>query len=185
MVSGFASEFKDKRVDNMLRRHGYAHAKVFYSPIKIWLIFLLYFLVIGFTVILGAVYFLWTSYKIWLMGYIITAYLVAAFLNNSFAIAGNKFLVVNPNFPFNRVKEYLISDIKDIKLAPDPILTYAWLFGPLGNNYVQVLSKNGKNRYCCAGLDIDCYDENLTALNLDDLHAALKEKGISVRFEYE
>jgi len=180
----FSNEFKDKRVDKMLKKEKHHFSLIFYSPIKVYLFFLGLLLIGGFPILWFGLYFVWTNYKWALVIYIIFGYLFAAYLNNSIVISSKKIIMVNPNFPFRRIKVFNITAIRKVKIASDSHLKFIYIFGFLGTNYIEVeLSNEKKYRFYCAGLEIDCYDENQTELTLDDLHDALENRSVSVDFE--
>lgn len=183
--NGFSSELKDRRVDSLLLKNGFSFNEIYYSPIKIWAIFYFLFLLAAFPFSIILIPIIFSKYKVFLILYIVSAYLVAAFLNNSFTISNGKLIVVNPNPPFRKIKEYSISKIHHISIKSNPWLLTAWLFGPLGSNYVELNFLETKKRFYCAGLDIDAYDENFTKLTLDDLHKDLIENGVKVEFGFD
>ena len=183
---GFRNKFKDPRVDKiLLYRKGYSVHHIFYSPIKIWLFFS--FLLMGMALPLTLVFIHELDEKIafYILIYGSISYVVAAFLNNSFVLNGDSFLVVNPNLPFKRIKEFPIKEIHQIELGHNKWLYAARIFGPLGINYVEIRSRNRIERYYCAGLELDCFDENQTQLTLDDLYFTLKRKGIPTVSPFE
>lgn len=189
---GFSAEYKDRRVDNLLGKRGYSPAKIFYSPIKVWIIgsFIILLMILSFLIPVAPklLPFINTFKELifcLVLVYGIISYMVAASLNNSFIVQEEKFIVVNPNFPFKKVRIYPIQDIQQIKMSGAPWMSLAILFGPLGNNYIEVECSLGKTKYYCAGLDLDCFDENLTKLTLDDLHSELGKENIPVVFQFD
>ena len=175
---GFSNEFKDSRVNKMLDRKGYVGTNIFYSPIKIWLFFS--FLIIGMTLplIFQLIHKLDVKIIFYIISYGSIAYLVAAFLNNSFALNGESFFVVNPNHPFKRLRKFPLEEIQQIEIGKNNWFYTAIMFGTLGNNYVEIRFENRIERYYCVGLEIDSFDENQTKLTIDDLYAELRNNRI-------
>ena len=172
---------KDKRVDKILAKRGYLDCEVFYSPISIWLGYFLMFILTGVGSVFYFMYQLWIGYPII---YLLVAYLLMARLNNSFALAANELIIINPNFPFNKFKTYHTSEIKDVTIDSSKVLQYfLFIFIIFGVNYVEVRSHFGKKRFYCLGLEEECYDEHQTEKTIEDLEASIKAKKVIVYFE--
>ena len=169
----------------MLSKNEYPNSTIFYTPISAWLFFLVMFLVLLLPILVEAIPIIWESSWEYLLLYLCCAYLVAAYLHNSFAIAEGELLVINPNFPFRKVRSYPLSSVLSVQIAQSRWLSIVWLFGSLGKNFVEIRTFKGKFRYYCTSLDIDCYDENQTRLTLDDFHVALRQEEVSVDFGFD
>lgn len=174
MMTGVSMSLTDKRVDKKLKRMGYKNYEVFYSPIKSWWIMML---AISMQSILyyGGLFYLMYLFPLYSFLYLFILYLIAARLNNSFAIENNKLLIINRNFPFYTFKVYEFEEIEIIKI--DKMIKFSWLEMILfllgfscGTNYVEIKTSTQIKRFYCAGLDRDYYDENWTDATLDDLH---------------
>ncbi|MEM8890179.1 MAG: hypothetical protein AAGD28_19550 [Bacteroidota bacterium] len=182
-VQTFLKNLKDKRVDQILSEKGIQPAQIFYSPIIIWFAFL--FLLPGIIGLSLLGYFLLSgSADVYLAGlFLLSSYLIAAHLNNSFAINGDKFYVINPNFPFQKFQEFEFTKIYVVRIDQAKWGWLFFMFGYFGRNYVEVETAEGKFRFFCSGLDLDKFEENLTELCLDDLCLSLEEKDIPVEFK--
>ncbi|MDW3646389.1 MAG: hypothetical protein R8P61_04990 [Bacteroidia bacterium] len=179
-AQSFLKKLKDKRVDQLLLEKGIKSSQIFYSPILIWFVFL--FLVPGIIGLSLLGYFLFVGGpNVYLAGlFLLTSYLIAAYLNNSFAINGDKFYVINPNFPFQKLLEFELTKIHVVRIDKAKWGILFYLFGFFGRNYVEVETAKGRFRFFCSGLELDLFEENLTDLTLDDLWLSLEEKEIPV-----
>ena len=182
-VQTFFKNLKDKRVDKILSKKEIEASQIFYSPIIIWFAFL--FLLPGIIGLSLLGHFLLTGVaNVYLvMLFLVSSYLIAAHLNNSFAINGDKFYVINPNLPFQKLQEFEFSKIYVVRIDR---AKWGWLFimfGYYGRNYVEVETAEGKFRFFCSGIDLDMFEENLTELCLDDLCLSLEEEDIPVEFK--
>lgn len=170
---------KDKRVDKQLKKNGFDHFTLFYSPISFWVVILVGIILSG----AGLFYSILASeYIILIIPYLFISYLVNAYLNNSFALTGDKLIVINPNFPFRKFKSYNRQEIK--KITIDKIrMPWFLYFAAFGKNYVQIETKeNASVKYYCINLEEDAYDENWTDETLDTFNSTLKDKGYPAVF---
>jgi hypothetical protein len=178
----------DKRTTSLLKSRRVGHFTLYESPITKWL---LYFVAALAIIALSGLFFFFPISLKWeyLLVYFIISYLVAGFSNNSFAIAGNDFYVINPNLPFKKFRHFPNSKIKNIRI--DQTGSFWWLFFPFGQfggncNFVEITTvEDQKHKFLCAGLDLDSYDENDTEETLDTLHTDLKRKNMPVRFNLD
>ncbi|MEO1218759.1 MAG: hypothetical protein AAFY45_34825 [Bacteroidota bacterium] len=179
----FLRNLRDKRVDHILSEKDIKPSQIFYSPILIWLVFL--FIVPGILGLSLMGYFLFFgALNVYLAGlFLAISYLIAAYLNNSFAINGDKFYVINPNFPFRTFLEFEFTKIYVVRINKAKWGLLFYLFGFFGRNYVEVETAKGKFRFFCSGLELDVFEENLTDLSLNDLWSSLEEKEIPVEFK--
>jgi hypothetical protein len=183
-LTGVSLKLDDKRVDKKLEKEGYEQSNIFYSPIKSWL-FGISLIALQSLVLHGGIFYLLYIFPFYTTFYLLCAYLIAAYMNNSFAIHGNKLLVVNRNFPFYKFKVYEFEDINTLRINNSLILRLPLLFvGIFGSNYVEIRTNEKTERFYCIGLDIDCYDENWTEKNLDDFHYAL-QSSVNVIFSLD
>ncbi|TAG00074.1 MAG: hypothetical protein EAZ44_09765 [Cytophagia bacterium] len=174
MMTGVSMRLTDKRVDRKLKRKGYKNYEVFYSPIKCWTL-IIFALSIQSIFVYGGVFYLMYVFPLYSFLYLFILYLIVARLNNSFAVEGNKLLIINRNFPFYTFKVYEFEEIEIIKI--DKTIKSSWLEMILfllgfacSTNYVEIKDSIQTKRFYCAGLEKDCYDENWTEATLDDLH---------------
>ncbi|HLP52332.1 MAG TPA: hypothetical protein VK154_15695 [Chitinophagales bacterium] len=171
----------DKRVDRMLQRRNITATAIYYSPITAWLVTLLLFLMyFGLALYLIVI----SGYYLYMAIYLILGYLVAARMNTSFAVTDSELIVVNPNFPFNRIEVIALSDIEHVTIdRTRSRWHYAFLI--FGDNYLLIKTKTSIMKYYCAGLELDAFDENWTELTIEDLHYALTKRGVGVTFNLE
>jgi hypothetical protein len=173
---------KDKRVDKLLRREGINNFTVFYSPISFWF-FTLIIIVISCISVFYTFFF--SEYIIVIVPYLIVSYLIAAYLNNSFSLASEKLVVINPNFPFRSFKSYDRQEIK--KIIIDKI-RFPWfkIFSVFGKNHITIETKNGNRfKYYCVNLEEDTYDENWTNETIDSFNSLLQSKGYVTVFNID
>ena len=187
MLIGFSDEIKDRRVDKYLDKKGYnlAECEIFYSPISIYLFYLFYLLLLTLSAIPIELYFKIYNFKhpYCFLIYFIVQYLVLAYLNNSYVIAQQKLIVINPNFPFQKMKVYEFGEIDKIKIDNSwPVFLITWIFLIFSSNYIEVYSRNKVRRFYSIFLAVDSFDENLTEKTLDDFSNALSKNGIKVKF---
>ena len=182
MIPTSSNSITDRRVDSLLQKHQFFDFTIYYSPITslaiVWGLLLLMAIPLLMNILPKIPY-----WYVWVPGWGIFAYLLASYLNNSFAINGSKLIVVNPNFPFKRVQAYNLTEIKSIKIASAKYVYLAGLWGVFGGNYVEIETESGKRRFHCSELAVDAYDENWTKLTIDDLQEDLKQKGLKLEFK--
>jgi hypothetical protein len=179
MLIGVSFNFKDKRVDKMLRSKGVIDADIYYSPIGIWLMLWLLLL----PSVWWLIYLLSsTVYGLLLLPYLIISYLLNAHHNNSFAFHQDELIVINPNFPFRHMTTIDVKDIKSITIDTRKREWILW-FILFGENYLLLETKDKTMKFYCSGLELDGFDENWTEKTIETLHMKLKEKGISTDFK--
>jgi hypothetical protein len=176
MLIGISARIRDKRVDKVLKKHGFSGHEIFYSPILIWLFASLYLILIFCSVLFLFIFHFWYFTLI----YLCVSYVVSAYFNNSFAITTEELVVVNPNFPFRRFEKFNLRLIEEIKVGQNKMLQFLPLFFIKSSNYVQVQSNGKKKRFYCSNLDLDAYDENLTEKTLYDFRDCLLKNNIIV-----
>ena len=185
------AEYQDKRVDNIIRKKGYEAIKIFYSPLKVWLTYLMMFLfLIGVPLLIGGAIFdllnIILKLKYFILTYIVIAYLFQARFNNNIAFTGNECLIINPNIPFRYFKEIKVQQIEMVTIDKDAgIRILGWIFGWGSGNYIIIKTKDQVMKYYCLCLEEDYVDENLTQLTMDDLHSIFREKEIPVRYNLD
>jgi hypothetical protein len=178
MLLGISAKTKDRRVNKIAKRLGYNNYEVFYSPIGNWLFFIGYLMILALPVV---IFFL--TYWYWLLIYLALGCLFSAYLNNSFIIAEKELVVINPNFPFRRIRSFKIDRISKIKIDENKFLKILSIFMITENNYIQIYSEEKKYKFYCSGLNIDAFDENFTEKTLNDFAYVLRDKEIIVEFE--
>jgi len=172
---------RDKRVDKMLQSIGRTHATVYYSPISIWLILLMYFLPASFFII----HFLTSIGQGWLLlAYGILSYLINGYHNNSFALQDRDLIAINPNYPFRRLSVISIDDIEQVEIDRGD-RKWKYLFLLFEDNYLSIKTKNTTYKFYCSGLEMDGFDEGSTEKTIEDLDNDLKQKGISTRMKIQ
>jgi len=186
MLNGFSMKLKDRRVDKILCDKKNLNNQIFYSPILTWIVFWL----ILFCVVIPLVFIFWQliwdslGYNLFsILGvYFGIGYLIAAKLNNSFVLNEKDLIIVNPNFPWNKVRHIKMNDINRIEIDEDVHYFVASLFGIVERNYIKVFTKKGAFRFYCMGLNIDCFYENWTEKTLDDFKRALEKMGVKTEW---
>lgn len=177
---GFSAKIKDNRIDRIAKQRGYKRFETFYSPISMVLVFIVLICATAAPFLFEYYYYI-IDYYYYALLYGTFFYFGATYLNNSFVIAENDFLIINPNLPFTHITCYKIQEIQKIKIGCEK-----WYFPSSlvlqSGNFVEVQTKNKTKKYYCGSLEIDSYDENLTEKTLDDLHCSLSNKGILVEF---
>lgn len=100
VLTGISAKLKDKRIDRILKKHGYtlSNCEIFYSPITVWLFLLPFFLLTIISTVSYFFFYLIYLFPLYFLLYFMLGYLVVGYLNNSFVITENKLLVINPNF---------------------------------------------------------------------------------------
>lgn len=184
----YSDSLRDKRVDKILLNMGYEKCEIFYSPIQVWLVswvlLLLTVPILFFYTLLNLPSFLASPKEILsVLAYGTTGYLVISLLNRSFAITDDEFLVIDSHFPFCGVKRFKFEEVVEIKISSDWKLWSLIIFGIMGNNYVEIKTKNQKKKFYCLFLEVDCHDENWTEKTLDTLEESLKSKGVHVKLK--
>jgi hypothetical protein len=176
-MHGFSMKLTDKRVDKILSEKGYKECEVFFSPISAWLAFFALLLSVA-----PPLLFLFLSLNtvVFFLIYVVICYSVVVLLNRSFAVCDREFLVIQSGFPFRRVQSFKFEEIDEVCISSSWKLAPLVLLG-LQNNYVEVRTGKQKERFYCLFLDGDCYYENWTEKNLDDLERLLKSKGMNVK----
>jgi hypothetical protein len=117
--------------------------------------------------------------------YFIAGYVVVASLNNSFVITDSKLVVINPNFPFRKVKSYSFEQINKVKIDSSNLLYITAIFAHFGSNYVELTTQDKVERFYCTSLDVDAFDENFTEKTIDDFHASLKQHKVYIEFNLD
>lgn len=188
-------QLKDKRIDKTLLKNGYDLKKctIFYSPIKMYFIFLLMLFFAGGFYAFYAFYFLYefvallTSFigVIFIfLAYITISLLLVFKLNNSVVLTDDELVIINPNFPFKKISKYRFRDIIGVKIDNYKRFTFlTFIFLLFDSNFIQIKLKNQSKRYYCIFLNVDAFDENWTELTLDDLHYSLENKELNVEMK--
>ena len=126
---------KDKRVDKILDEAGIKGAEIFYSPVA--LSFFPFFILV---VILN-IFFLNKIVFSFSIFFVLMDYLLVSFLNNSLAIRENFMYVINPNFPFNRLKKYELKSIQRIRINCKSS-TWQYFFLILSGSFIQIITED-------------------------------------------
>jgi hypothetical protein len=178
-----SAKIKDRRIDKYLEKKGYnlAECEMFYSPITGFLFYLL--ILIAFT-IPWCVFFplLILKYPYYFLIYFTVQYLALAYLNNSYIITQQKLIVINPNFPFQKMKVYEFGEIENIKIDNSWLTLLTWIFLIFCSNYIEVHTTNKVHRFYSIFLNVDCCDENITEKTLDDFNDNLAKHNIATEF---
>jgi hypothetical protein len=173
--------FADKRVDALLKKKTKGALHIYYSPIKIWLQFLLY-LSIPLVLVMLLVHY-WAIYIV-VIAYIIAAYLMLAKHNCSLAIDDTHLYIVNSNWPFVATHTYAFNTISNVEINIEPELwMQLWLMSPTSE--IKITSSAGIHTYYCNGLDIEYLDENYTEHSIEDFYKHLLEHNISCALNIE
>jgi hypothetical protein len=178
MANTKSFKFKDKRIDRIIEKKGYsiADCEIFYSPIKVSLTHILILLLASFPYSFYVFVF-----PIYSLVYIVVAYLFIAHFNNSFILTNEQLIVINPNFPFQKIKTFDLLAINIIIIDNSHINKIMWILGLIHCNYIAVIIEEKKVRFYCEGLELtDDYNEhgNVTEKTLDDFNYALKEHNV-------
>lgn len=172
-------ELSDKRVDRVLLRKGYTDANIFYSPIGAWLTLFTGF--IG-TALLstGFILMYYSPWLLFLLPYLFIAYLLNAWHSCSFALVDGKCCIINPNWPFRIYREIGLHQIESVTIDERRTI-WMMCFTLFGSNYIELNTGKGTERFYCAYLQLDAYDENLTRQTMDDFKYSLESAGIAVQ----
>lgn len=170
-------KLKDKRVDKMLAQNGVQNAETFYSPVQIWLYFILMILLPGIGIVIPAL-------GLWGIGIVLVytclSYLLYVQRSNSFALTEDTFYILNPSWPFGRLESCRLEDIHMITFGEDKIPWLRRIFIWSDANFLEITTHSGTLKYACAGLELDAFDENFTEKTLDDLRYRLEARSIPV-----
>lgn len=170
---------KDRRIDKMAQKRGYSSYQVFCSPIVSSLVFAVAMPIVT----IGLSVFLLDLWYIYMPAYLLLVYLIAAYLNNSFIIAKDELLVINPNFPFRRFKKYTLANIQQVDIEQSWGFSSVTLFGKTNN--VIVTTPKGYYIYCCESLEEDYYDRNTVESTIDDFEYSLRSKKVIVNMNID
>ncbi len=170
----------DKRVDKLLLKNDIVSSKIYYSPISIWLLFLVLFAM----QLIPFIYSFLIIYFLLLIPYGLTSYLLSAKLNNSFVITENQLVVINPNIPFRQFKVIPMETITEIVIDESSNPLY-YIFFILATNFVTIKTADKSETFFCIGLERDAFDENLTEDTLESFNDHLVRKGIQVQFKLD
>jgi len=175
-------EVRDKRVDRILRRKGYQDANIFYSPIEAWVT--LFTGLVGTVLLTGLIVMFWSSWLLLLLPYIFIAYLLNARQCCCFALVDGKFCVINANWPFRKFRQIALNQIESVTIN-ERRMKWMMLFTLPRSNYIELKTEKGRERFYCAYLELDAYDENFTKQTIEDLQYALECAGIPVEMKLE
>jgi hypothetical protein len=168
---------KDKRVDKMLNEAGIKDAEIFHSPIFVTLrhtFFLLFFVNICFQN--------WFVFGLSILICLID-FLLMFYMNNSVVITNNFMYVINPNYPFKKIKPIEWKNIKHIQIDCEKP-TWIFLLLIFSNNSIQIKMTNETKKYYCIGIEQDSFDENAVEKTMEMLEERIKEKGINCDANY-
>lgn len=184
-VTGFSLDLEDKRVDKILLDRGFKESEIYYSPMKVLLVFWIMMVSIMIPLFFEILFHYFTTALIIFFTYLMFCYLYIGIFNRSFALTDKEFLVINSHFPFDGLRSFRYEDISELRISSGWELIFPMIFISLNfrTNYVQIKTTNHKKKFYCLFLDVDCFDENWTKRNLDDLHGSLRQKGINVIME--
>jgi hypothetical protein len=183
MITGVSAKIKDKRISKYLEKKGYnlAECEIFYSPITGFLFYLV--ILIAFTIPLWFYFpLLISKYPYFFLIYFIVQYLALAFLNNSYVISQHKLIVINPNFPFKKVKVYEFAEIDKIKIDDSGLALITWVLLIFYCNYIEIYTADKTQRFYSIFLEVDYFDENITEKTLDDFNTTLCKHNIVTEF---
>ena len=175
----------DNRVAKICKKNGIKDCEIFYSPISTW------FLVISLILFYGGsgcliLFYLYSFNKFLILitiPYFFISFFLFSKLSNSFAITSDKIIVINPNFPFKKFKEYNKNQINKITIDSSNNMLYIF-FLVFEQNYLIIETQNKQEKFYCIGLGIDAFDENWTEKTLDDLNYALSKDNIVTEFKF-
>jgi len=186
MLYGFSMNLKDRRVDKILRNKESQKNQIFYSPILTWVIFWFILFCIAIPIVFFSWQLIWHYlgyYFFIILGvYFGIGYLIASKLNNSFVLDEENLIIVNPNFPWNKVQYFKFNDILKIEFKENKQYFLAIIFGIVERNYIEIFTKKGEFQFYCSGLSIDCFDENWTEKTLDDFKLELQKIGVKIEW---
>ncbi len=174
-------KLRDKQVDRMLAKNGIAGARVFYSPVGVWFLFVALLGVAGLWIFLSVVVSL-----VGIMAVIV--YLAMSFLlytkrSHSFALTSEELFVLQPRFPFRLYQRYALTDVRlaTFTAIRGSFLLRLFVFGDVYALRLE-LATGEVYTYACAGLQPDAFDENFTENTLDDPCNSLEAKGVPVHW---
>ena len=182
-----AITFTDPKVKDMVPARDFAQGQVFYSPLRIWYFFL-GMVLLGFdTVDMLCLAFPESLLLLLLLPpYVALSIRVMASLNHHFVLTDRALWVVNTS-PWRRsARRIALAEIQAVRIGSHrKMRRWAWLFLVVGSNFVELKVSGSWQRFYCVHLEEDCFDENWTALNLDDLFLALQRRGLEVQMDLE
>ena len=189
MLIGGSMNLRDKRADRMLQSATNAHCEIFYSPIQGWVVFWgllgMAFLGGGSVLFILLVQYIGDYILPIILSiplYFFAGYLIAGKLNNSFAIAAEGVWIINPNWPWRKGEFIVWKSIEKIKIGENKKYFLARFFGMSELNYLEIKTGDRLTTFYCAGLGIDCFDENFTEKTLDDLKMTLEKKELKIEW---
>lgn len=172
---------RDKRVNKMLTSRHLPDTDIYYSPLSSWILCLVLLLAGGLWIFFSQFF---LQHYPWFLLYPVIGYLIAAYLNTSFALTNDALIAVNPNFPFRKLKVYPLKDIQ-LVIFDETRFKGHYLFAIWGRNYITIQTAQKKQRYYCVNLELDAFDENWTEKTIDSLHESLKDKGVPTSFKLD
>lgn len=101
-----------------------------------------------------------------------------------FALVEGKCCVINPNRPFRKFEVIKLNDIESVSIDKQR-RGWSSFFTLFGSNYIEVKTASGKQRFYCAYLQLDAFDENFTKQTIEDFQYALERAGIRVQMNLE
>ena len=178
----FTGTFKD-RMDKILLKERLSSIVFFHGKLNtLWLPFYFYFSIHLFFYIWGGVD----------VKYIVVvffthfglSYLIAASLNNSFALSDKDLFVFKTNFPFKKINKIHLSDIKKAEIANRSKLRFLLFpFCILIDYHLKIHTRNDKIHYFyCIGLEEDYWERETSDNTIDHLGGVLKKKGVQAAF---
>jgi hypothetical protein len=185
-TTGFSLKLKDLRVDHMLKSKGYnlSHTTIYYSPIITHLLFIVLILTFSLPPLIIYIWSFIILYYNFVVIYLIVIYLLGAYLNNSIAITETDLIIINPNFPFKKIKVYPFQNIESLEVKSSKIWLLTFPFLSLGGNFIRIYHKKYQKRYFCISLQEDAYDENWTELTIEDLISNLQNRKMKVEHNF-
>jgi len=179
MLAGKGKYFKDARVERILEQHGVRSHRIFFSPIKIWVIYLFVICCMGIGLLMTFWEQLISLNVLWGIMIACLLYVPAAYVHNSFVMDQGKLWVVNPNFPFRSCESFLLEDIQHAEIWTETRLKFLEIL-LLEPSFLGIQTAERRRRFYCSSLERDSFEGANTKLTLDDLGPEFKRHNIPV-----
>lgn len=118
--------------------------------------------------------------------YYVVIYFSGNYFHSSFALSDNEFIVINPNFPFNKYNSFDIAKIQLIDIFPAKDKWYINLFNSMVGYTIILQTVDNKKYNIRCMLEInDDYSEIINPYStIDDLYYSLENRGLNVEIKY-
>ncbi len=139
---------------------------------------------VGIAIYTGLIFVMSSPWTLLLLPYLIIAYLVNAWHCYSFALVEGKCCMINANWPFRKFRQIALNQIESVTIN-ERRMKWMMLFTLPRSNYIELKTEKGRERFYCAYLELDAYDENFTKQTIEDFQYALERAGIPVQMNLE